>query len=408
RPLAQQSRMLAADGSEIATFYWQNREEVEFDDISQEMKDATVAVEDYRFYEHAGVDLQGIARAAVNNLVSDSTQGGSTLTQQYVKNVLAQNAYEEDDEESFEDAVESEGAEGYARKLREVKLAAAVENRYDKDEILHRYLNINNYSGSPNVYGVEAAAQRYWGVSASDLNLQQSATLAGIVQNPSAYNPERDPEGTLERRNTVLSLMHDHGFIDESQYEEARDSGLQLDVHTTPNGCTAAEGEAYFCDFVQRIIENDETFGESGSERAQLLQRGGLTIRTTLDPDVQEIADDAVRDRVPADDASRAAHTAVTVEPGTGRVLAMAQNRDYTVTEAESSAETQINYNVDRAHNGAACFQVGSTWKPFVLAEWLREGNSLDDTVDATERSFPADAWQYGDCPAIGGEWEPS
>ena len=408
RELAQQSRMLSADGSEIATFYWQNREEVEFDDISQEMKDATVAVEDYRFYEHAGVDLKGIARAAVNNILSDSTQGGSTLTQQYVKNVLAQNAYEEDDAESFEDAIESDGAEGYTRKLREAKLAVAVENRYDKDQILHRYLNINNYSGSPNVYGVEAAAERYWGVAASDLDLQQSATLAGIVQNPSAYNPERHPERTLERRNTVLSLMHEHDFIDDAQYEEARSSNLDLDIHTTPNGCAAAGGAAYFCDYVQRIIENDEAFGDDRSERSHLLQRGGLTIHTTLDSDVQDIADDAVRSRVPADDASRAGHTAVTVEPGSGRVVAMAQNRDYTVTEAESSAQTQINYNVDRAHNGADGFQVGSTWKPFVLAQWLTEGNGLDGTVDATERSFPADAWRYGDCPAMGDEWEPS
>ncbi|WP_344334311.1 transglycosylase domain-containing protein [Brevibacterium salitolerans] len=407
RPLAQQSRMLAADGSEIATFYWQNREEVGFDEISQEMKDATVAVEDYRFYDHAGVDLQGIARAAVNNLVSDSTQGGSTLTQQYVKNVLAQNASQEENDEAYEEATRADGAEGLARKLREVKLAAAVENRYSKDEILHRYLNINNYSGSPNVYGVEAAAHRYWGVSASELNAAQAATLAGIVQNPSAFNPERHPERTLERRNTVLALMHEHGFIDEEEHEQARQSDLDLDIQSTPNGCAAAGGEAYFCDFVQQVIENDEAFGEDADARRQLLQRGGLTIRTSLDPDIQKIADEAVRSRVPADDPSAAGHTAVTVEPGTGRVVAMAQNRDYTAGEAESTAETQLNYNVGSHVGGTAGFQVGPTWKPFVLAEWLQEGNGLDTTVDASRRTFPADAWHYGDCPAMGGEWDP-
>ncbi|WP_084500153.1 transglycosylase domain-containing protein [Brevibacterium album] len=407
RPLAEQSRMLAADGSEIATFYWQNREEVAFDEISQAMKDATVAVEDERFYEHTGVDIQGIARAAVSNAVSSSTQGGSTLTQQYVKNVLAQNAYAEGDEEGYAEAIQSDGTEGYARKLREVKLAVALENQLGKDEILHRYLNINNYSGSPNVYGVEAAAHRYWGVSAAELDVQQSATLAGIVQNPYANNPERHPERTLERRNTVLDLMLRNGFIDEAEHRQARESELELDIHTTPNGCVTAEGMAYFCDYVQRIIETDEAFGGDEEERKRLLQRGGLTIHTTLDPDIQEIAHREVNDRIPADDASAAGHTAVTVEPGTGRVIAMAQNRDYTVAEAEDASETQLNYNVDRAHNGANGFQVGSTWKPFVLAEWLREGHGLNETVDATRRNFPAGSWRYDGCASMAGDWNP-
>ncbi len=407
RPLAEQSRMLAADGSEIATFYWQNRQEVGFDDISQEMKEATVAVEDYRFYEHEGVDIQGITRAAVNNVVSDSTQGGSTLTQQYVKNVLAQNAYAEGDEQAYSEAIQSTGGEGYARKAREVKLSVALENQYSKDEILHRYLNINNYSGSPNVYGVEAAAQRYWGVPASKLNIQQSATLAGIVQNPWAFNPERHPDRTLERRNTVLALMHQHGFIDDAQYQEARQTGLDLDIHETGNGCAAAGNQAYFCDYVQRIIETDESFGRDKDERQQLLRRGGLTIRTSLDPDIQNISNRAVKDRVPVDDASHAGHTAVTVEPGTGRVIAMAQNREYTAGEAEGSAQTQINYNVGRKLNGANGFQVGSTWKPFVLAQWLKEGHGLDETVDSTRRSYPADSWSYDGCPSMGGEWNP-
>ena len=407
RPLAQQSRMLAADGSLIANFYWQNRKEVPFDEISQEMKDATVAVEDYRFYEHTGVDLQGIARAVVHNLLSDSTQGGSTLTQQYVKNVLAENAHAVADAEGVEAAKEAEGAEGYARKLREAKLALAVENKYSKDEILHRYLNINNYSGSPNVYGVEAAAQRYWGIPASELNIRQSATLAGIVQNPSANNPERFPEQTLKRRNTVLSLMHTHGYIDDAEYQEAKDSDLDLDIHKTPNGCATAGNMGYFCDYVQRVIENDPSFGETKGERLQFLNRGGLTIQTTINPDIQAAADEAVKDRVPVGDPSGAGHSAVTVEPGTGDVIAMAQNREYSVTEGEEDVDTQLNYNVDRAHNGANGFQVGSTWKPIVLAEWLNEGKGLGTVVNATRREFPAGSWNYDGCPAMGGDWHP-
>ncbi|WP_029090414.1 transglycosylase domain-containing protein [Brevibacterium album] len=407
RPLAQRSRMLAADGSEIAEFYWQNRQEVAFDEISQEMKDATVAVEDYRFYEHSGVDFQGIARAVVHNMVSSSTQGGSTLTQQYVKNVLAENAHAENDAEGVEAAKESDGTAGYARKLREAKLAVAVENKYGKDEILHRYLNINNYSGSPAVFGVEAAAYRYWGISAAELNIQQSATLAGIVQNPSANNPERFPEQTLKRRNTVLALMHQHGFITEEEYTEVKDTDLDLDIHTTPNGCAAAGNKAYFCDYVQRVIENDEAFGEEPAERTNFLNRGGLTIKTTLDPAIQDIADKALKDRIPADDASHAGHAASTVEPGTGRIVAMAQNRNYTVTETDSEADTQINYNVDRKHNGSNGFQIGSTWKPMVLTEWLKEGKGLGTTVNATRRNFTAGSWRYDGCPNMGGPWNP-
>jgi membrane peptidoglycan carboxypeptidase len=407
RPLAQQSRMLAADGSLIANFYWQNRKEVEFEDISQEMKDATVAVEDYRFYEHSGVDLQGIARAVVHNLLSDSTQGGSTLTQQYVKNVLAENAHAEEDKEGVEAAKESDGASGYARKLREAKLALAVENKYGKDEILHRYLNINNYSGSPNVYGVEAAAQKYWGISASELNVQQSATLAGIVQNPSANNPERYPEQTLKRRNVVLSLMHTHGYIDDEEYQEAKESDLDLDIHATPNGCATAGNMGYFCDYVQRVVENNPAYGETKEEREQFLKRGGLTITTTINPDIQDAADKAVKDRVPVGDASGAGHSAVTVEPGTGKVIAMAQNRNYTVTEGDKNSDTQINYNVDRAHNGANGFQVGSTWKPIVLTEWLDEGKGLGTVVNATRREYPASSWKYSGCPNMGGPWNP-
>ena len=407
RPLAQQSRMLAADGSLIANFYWQNRKEVEFEDISQEMKDATVAVEDYRFYEHSGVDLQGIARAVVHNLLSDSTQGGSTLTQQYVKNVLAENAHAVEDIEGVEAAKESDGASGYARKLREAKLALAVENKYGKDEILHRYLNINNYSGSPNVYGVEAAAQKYWGIPASELNIQQSAMLAGIVQNPSANNPERFPEQTLKRRNVVLSLMHTHGYIDDAEYEEAKNSDLDLDIHATPNGCATAGNMAYFCDYVQRVIENNPAFGETKEERLQFLQRGGLTIETTINPDIQAEADEAVKDRVPVGDPSGAGHSAVTVEPGTGDVIAMAQNRNYTVAEGDKNSDTQINYNVDRAHNGANGFQVGSTWKPIVLTEWLDEGKGLGTVVNATRREYPANSWTYNGCPNMGGAWNP-
>lgn len=408
RPLAEQSKMLAADGSEIASFYWQNRKEVHVDDISQHMQDATVAVEDERFFDHGGVDLQGIFRALVHNTFSDSKQGGSTLTQQYVKNVLSENAHSQDDSEGVEAATEADGAAGYARKLREIKLATALEKKYPKIEILNRYLNINNYSGSPRVYGVEAAAHHYWGIKAKDLNIEQSALLAGVVKNPAAYNPERFPDRALQRRNIVLGQMLKYEYISQEEYDKAVKTDLGLKIHNTPNGCAAAKDAAYFCDYVQRVIENDPVFGKTKEERANVLARGGLTVKTTLNRDMQKAADSTVKKRIPVGDPSGAGHSIVSVEPGTGKVLAMAQNRNYSVTEGKKNFDTQLNYNVDRKHNGASGFQVGSTWKPFVLAEWLREGKKLNTTVNATKRTYSAGSWKYDGCPAVGGSWNPN
>ena len=412
RDLGEKSTMLAADGSKIADFYWQNRVEVPLEEISQPMQDATISVEDYRFFDHGGIDLEGIARAAVHNMVSSTTQGGSTLTQQYVKNVLAENANAESNQAGIDAAKESEGTAGYARKLREAKLAVAVENKYSKQEILNRYLNINNYSGSPNVYGVQAAAYRYWGIDAKDLNIQQSAMLAGIVQNPAAFNPQRFPDAVLERRNVVLGQMLKYGHITQAEYDEAVKTGLDLNLKETPNGCSAAENNAeFFCDYVTNVIKNDESFGETVEDRLALLQRGGLTITTSLNPDIQKIADKEVKKRVPVGDPSGAGHALVTIEPGTGEVIAMAENREYTVgevSEEDKNTKTSINYTVDKKHNGGGGFQVGSTWKPFVLATWLKEGKSLNATVNATKRNFPASSWKYSGCPAMGGDWDPN
>ncbi|WP_413336272.1 transglycosylase domain-containing protein [Brevibacterium sp. GP-SGM9] len=410
--LGQKSTMQASDGSELAEFYWQNRVEVPLDEVSQDMQNATIAVEDYRYFEHGGVDIEGIARAAVHNLVSSTTQGGSTLTQQYVKNVLAENAHAEENSEGVAAAKESEGTAGYARKLREAKLAVAVEKKYDKKDILNRYMNINNYSGSPNAYGVEAAAYKYWGIHAKDLNIQQSAMLAGIVQNPSAYNPQRFPDQVLKRRNTVLGQMLKYEHITQKEYDKAVKTDLDLDLHETPNGCSAAKSKAeFFCDYVVNVIKNDKSFGKTVDDRIAKLQRGGLTIKTSLNPDIQKIADKQIKSRVPVGDPSGAGHALVTVEPGTGEVIAMAENREYTAGEVkkkDKNKKTSVNYTVDKKHNGGGGFQVGSTWKPFVLATWLKSGKSLNATVNATKRNFPASSWKYDGCPNMAGDWDPN
>lgn len=388
RPLAQQSTMLASDGSVIAKFYWENRIEKPLKDISPHVQDATVATEDNRFFKHGGVDLSGIGRAAVHNIVSPSTQGASTLTQQYVKNVLVESAHSKGDSEDVAAAVESQGSSGIARKVREAKLAVAVEKKFSKKEILNRYLNINNYSGSPNQYGVEAAARHYWGVSASDLTIAQSALLAGIVQNPAHYNPERHPKDATARRNSVLDKMQHYGYINQKQHDKAAESGLDLDIHNTPRGCVTAGISAYFCDYVERTIETNPVFGKNVHERKTMLDRGGLTIKTTLDPSMQKKAKRAVTERVPSKDPSGVGHTLVTVEPGTGRIMAMAQNRKFSQSDKPSRGSSALNYNVDRRLGGGGGFQVGSAWKAFVLADWLKEDHKLYDRVDASRSNY--------------------
>lgn len=388
RELAQPSRLLTNDGEKIADFYWQNRKEVALNEISSPMKQATLAIEDHRFYDHGPVDLEGVARAAATNALSGSRQGGSTLTQQYVKNVLIANSQADDDESGIEAARETSGGAGIARKLREMKLAVAVEKKYSKDEILERYLNINSYSGSPNAYGVQAAAQQYWGIDADELDVAQSATLAGIVRNPTRYNPQRNPDDVLERRNVVLQKMHEHGFIDRTEYDKAREAGLSLDLTTTPNGCQAAGDLAYFCEYIQHEIRANPAFGKTVEERTNLLKRGGLTIRTSLDSALQKKAVESVRKRLPVADPSGAGQALVSVDVTTGGILAMTQNTEYSSSEEKKSGHTSVNYSVDANVGGGNGFQPGSTWKPFVLASWLQDGRGLGDAVNGSGSNY--------------------
>ena len=388
RPLAQPSTLLTKDGTTIATFSWQNRDEVPLERISQPMRDATLAIEDRRFYEHGPVDVEGVARAVAKNLLTGSLHGGSTLTQQYVKNVLINASEADGDEQGIDRARDRSGTSGMARKLREMRLAITVENTYSKDEILGRYLNIASYSGSPNVYGVQAAARQYWGVDAADLTIAQAATLAGIVRNPYEYNPQKNPEAVIERRNLVLEKMAEYGFITPADQKEAAASGLELKTNITPNGCASAGDLAYFCTYVESAVLSDERFGATADERKETLRRGGLTIRTSIDSALQKKAVEAVRARVPVGDRSGAAQALVSVDVATGEIRAMTQNTEYSLGEEDGRGRTSVNYAVDSPFGGGTGFQPGSTWKPFVLAAWLAEGRSLGDTVNGSGTNY--------------------
>ncbi|HEY0186345.1 MAG TPA: penicillin-binding protein [Cellulomonas sp.] len=389
--LSEKSTLLASDGTVLAEFYSENRVVVSIDAVSSIMQSAVIATEDKRFYQHGGIDPSGMVRAAVQTLLGN-TQGASTLTQQYVKNVLIETAVQDGDLAAAEAAKETEGAEGYARKLREAKLAISVEKTMTKDQILEAYLNIAQFGVA--TYGVESAAERYFSISAADLNYLQAATIAGITKSPTAYDPVKNPEASEGRRNTVLKLMLEQDYITQEEYDTGIATPIAdtLNVSESNSGCMAAgdvvAGSGYFCDYVTQVIRNDSAFGETADEREELLYRGGLTITTTLDPTQQTIADTEVKAGVPVDDSSGVASAISVVEPGTGEIKAMAQNRIYNNTSEAGDRETSVNYNVSYDYGGSTGFAPGSLFKPFTLLEWLRQGHSLTEKVNGSVRTL--------------------
>lgn len=380
-PMSTPSSIQDQDGNEIATFYAEDRSPVELDQISDHMKNAIVAIEDERFYNHSGVDGEGLARAMVHNFTSDTQQGASTLTQQYVNNVLVnyQNL------NGLRTTVS--GSKEIPDKLREMKLAVAVEKDMSKDEILEGYLNIVLFSGR--TYGVDAAARLFFDKTAADLNIPESAMLAGLVQSPNALNPDTNPEGATHRRDLVLGNMRNQRFITDEEYEEAVASEIQLDMNPLPSGCMyAKDGFEYFCDYVQRLILADPAFGPDRDSRQRMLDRSGLEITTTLDSELQQAAVETARHNVPNDENEGIGSALVTVQQDTGNIKTMAQNTDYAVGEEVDQGQTALNLNVDQEWGGGGGFQAGSTLKPFVAMAWMGAGNSMRDNVDASRNNY--------------------
>ena len=391
---SEQSVMFDAQGNEMAVFFAENRVVVGFDDISEHVKEAVVAIEDHRFYDHGGVDPEGIMRAVARNVGGGELEGASTLTQQYVKNIQVEESRVNNDPELYQAATETDGAAGIARKLREARLAIALEKVRSKDEILTGYLNIAQFG--PSQYGIESAAHHYFNKTAADLNIPESALLAGITQNPAKWDPVSNPENAEQRRNTVLGRMLSLDVITQEQYDEAVAIPVpdMLDVQDTPRGCAVAGNAAYFCQYVVNEILTNEAYGETVEDRRQLLNRGGLEIHTTLDPEKQEAAFEAVTDSVPIDDESGISMALSSIEPGTGRIYAMAQNTRYGMASEDDPRATQVNYNAGQSHGGGKGFQSGSTFKVFTLVQWLKEGHSLMDRVNSANRVFPRDTWE--------------
>ena len=378
---AEESQLLDSSGGVIAHFYDKQRIVVPSANIADVMKKAIVAIEDKRFYEHNGVDATGIVRALVTNLGDSGRQGASTITQQYVRNSLAERGYLEGDAEQVSAATE----QTTERKLREIKYALALEKTQSKDEILTGYLNIAPFG--PITYGVEAASQRYFSKSASELNYLEAALLAGLVQSPVQYDPLTHPEAAQERRDTVLATMLDQGVITQEEYDEGIATTVDSMLHPTVSseGCSGADSsKAYFCDYVLSQFLEDPTFGATRIERERLLKTQGITIRTTLDSAKQDAAYASLTNAIPVGDASGLNDALVSLDPRTGKVLAMAQNTTYGI----EAGQTMSNYAAD------GNFQVGSTFKVFTLLQWFKEGHSAYETVGSANTFYPNGAFK--------------
>lgn len=410
-PLSEKSVVLAADGTVLAEFFAENREVVPLEQVASVMQNAVIATEDKRFYQHGGIDPAGMARALVKNLAGSDREGASTLTQQYVKNVLIESAVRNGDMAAVAAAREAEGTEGYARKLKEAKLAISLEKKMTKDQILGNYLNIAQFGVS--TYGVESAARRYFNVSAAELNYLQAATIAGITKSPTTYDPVKNPEASQKRRDVVLKLMLNQGFITQEEYDAgvATPLAAYLSVNESKSGCMAAAdvvaGSGFFCDYVTHVIKNDPAFGKTAGEREDLLLRGGLTITTTLDPRLQTEADNEVKAGVPVDDASGIASAMSVVEPGTGQIKAMAQNRVFNNSANAGDRETSVNFNTSYDYGGSTGFAPGSTFKPFTLLEWLKQGHSLNEQVNGAVRPLNQNQFKACGRKGINKTWTP-
>jgi membrane peptidoglycan carboxypeptidase len=383
-PLPQRTRILGRDGAVLATLYDQNRVNVPLSQVAPVMRKAIVSIEDYRFYQHGALDLRGTLRAFVTNQANSGvTQGGSSITQQMVKMTLVNQA-----KTRAERAAAT--ADTYQRKLNELRYAIAFEDKYSKDWILQRYLNIAYFGDG--AYGIQAAAQHYFSKPASRLRLGEAALLAGLVKNPTGYDPTNFPARAKERRDTVLARMAELNVISTSEARRAQNQPIRLHVKAVRNGCVSSDAP-FFCDYAIQYLLADQELGKTTEDRRRLLFTGGLTIKTTIDLRFQRAADRAEAAHVRPKD--QAIGGLAMVVPGTGEVRALAQSRP--MGADAKKGQTYLNYVVPRRYGDSNGFQAGSTFKAFVLSAAISQGMPLSTTINAPQQVFLPDN-QFKDC----------
>ncbi len=368
--LPVRSELLDSQGRLLAYFYPRgiDREPVSFNQISPVMRRAIVAIEDSRFYQHGAIDIRGTLRALVNDVEHKPVQGGSTLTQQYVKNALILTA-------PNTAMAQQAASDTLSRKIKELRLAIQVENKMPKDQILAGYLNaafFGTFFGNQAV-GVGAAAERYFDTTAAKLTLPQAALLAGMVENPSADNPVTEPAAALHRRNVVLARMAQLHMISQAHAVAVGKRPLGLHLSPLQTGCTSgsAKSAAFFCDYVVSLLKQDNAFSQAWNT---LNTSGGLKIYTTLSAQDERAAKQAVNFMVPQPpngaNPGANADSEVLIQPGSGHILAIANDRSY----GTGKNQTTEDYAVNSQYDGGVGVQTGSSSKLFTLLTALQQG----------------------------------
>ncbi|GGM31811.1 penicillin-binding protein [Micromonospora yangpuensis] len=410
----QISYLLASDGkTPLATMYDENRRDVKLADISPLMQKAIISAEDHDFYKHNGVDLQGVARAFVNNQsAANSRQGASTLTMQYVRLNIAYSATHPQD-------VVAATEDTSARKIREMNYALQVEKDLTKNEILERYLNIAAFGNG--AYGVYAASQVYFGKPPKNLKIEEAAMLAGMVKAPTDYNPATASGKplALDRRNYVIQNMVITGAITQQEADAAKATKLVVKGKRAPNGCVATnkKGWGFFCDYFYRWWMSQEEFGSTTYDRERRLKSGGYTVTTTLDVQAQDGADKAVRKSLGVN--SKAARMVAVVEPGSGRVRALAVNRNFKLDDPDKpknkissdpkKAAKKIRGSYPNTVNplltggdGITGYQAGSVFKIYTIVAALEKGIPLGYTFNSPQQfksEYIVEAGSPAACP---------
>ncbi|ASW56335.1 transglycosylase domain-containing protein [Plantactinospora sp. KBS50] len=413
---AQTTYVYAADGRTLLTmFYEEHRKYVPINQISPYMQQAIVAAEDSRFYQHHGVDAKGVVRAFVaNQQAGGVSQGASTLTMQYVRMALRDGA------QTPKEALEAT-QQTSVRKVREMEMAVEVEKEMTKSEILERYLN-SAYFGH-RAYGIYAAAEIFFSKRPADLTPLEAATLAGLVKAPSEYDPaSSDQKEATDRRNYVVERMRVMGYVSAQDAAAYKTQPITLRLTTPPNDCVSIDKQynswGFFCDYLKAWWGQQPAFGDNYYEREDKLRRGGYNIVTSIDPRVQKIAEEQVASREST--GSPFAHGVVVVEPGTGRVKAMAVNRIYSLDQSQNSPNSNAalrgkvpgNYpnTVVPLLGGGDLpgYQAGSTFKMFTMLAALNAGIPLSASFNAPYKItsiYPDGSGGPTDC---GGLWCPS
>ena len=398
---AEASTLYGLDDSgnpvKITDFYEDNRISIPFEDISPNFLNAVIATEDPRFYSHHGVDWISLIRASVNSAAhGGGGPGASTITMQYVRNTLVEIAMLKGDQAGADAARNP----NIARKLREIRYALAIEQQYTKKQIFAGYANLSFFGNQ--IYGVEAASEYYFGKKASELTLPEGALLAGMLQSPNAYKPDvpANLPAAKIRRDYVIQNMANAGYISQSDADKAKAEPIKVNLTQLHQGCEGSQVTAFFCDYVVWTVRNSPEFGATFADRQNLLRRGGLEIYSSMNISLQNEADASLKKRIPMNDPNKLGAAAVSVEVGTGRVLAMSENRFYDQTQSTDPSHTSVNYATDKAYGGSSGFQTGSAYKVFTMATWLKAGNKLGDKVDGRSHN-----WLPNELPSRCGAW---